>query len=557
MAKIKKEFLQTLKSAADIATIASRYTKMSQKGADWWGRCPFPDHQETHPSFKVSPSRGNFKCFGCGKAGDAVELIMALENTGFQEAVEIAAQSAGLPVEFENGLSGDTPKSLRSRLFETHEILQSWFKEQINRPENRPARDYIRKSRNFSLETIRARGFGFAPHNLSLEPWNLIVERFGAETAGASGLFYKTKAPGAPGMLRWSGRLMLPLPDAQGRVCAFIGRVIPGAQDNPSHCEAKYITSSNTPIYNKKSYLYNWHEALKNPPPDYLRHILVEGNLDAIRCSSLGFKHTFAAQGTEISEEQVRLLASLPRGILCLFDGDAPGLNAAFKLVPLCLKSCLDMRFARLNRSDPDTLFRGLHKEIAAGILQKLHQDSLSPVEFAVRHLQQLQQNPAAPQQIQNIVSQITSWLAASPFHTLVINCIHELAALLQLDPAPIWEDFKQNLRLHAPPDLPGTPPEILQIDTSRQRLQTLLDHGQNPEFAPMETLFLKITGNTVLPTSEALNIIMKTKQGCDTILAHKDLLSLREISRIEEFIQTCNRLLKDFPAQPAPAETG
>jgi DNA primase len=332
-------------------------------GARFRGLCPF--HQEKTPSFYVNPDNGFYKCFGCGKAGDAITFVRETEGLTFIEAVETLAKRFGVPLEYEAG-AGPTQeeRSLRQELFDLHELAAEHF-HQVFRGAG-AAGDFMRAywtgKRQFPLELAEEFKIGATDERGSALADVLIKRKFSEDSLRQCGLFFAPRE-GGPLMLgslrhRFRGRLMIPIRDHQGRVVAFTARQTELTPEDDPAREAKYVNSPETPIFTKGNLLFNLDRARTNVG-EGRPFIMVEGQLDALRCWHVGLKTTVAPQGTAITDTQLGLLRRYHPQIECFLDGDSAGQKAATRLLPLALRAGLEVRFLVLRPGeDPDSLFR-------------------------------------------------------------------------------------------------------------------------------------------------------------------------------------------------------
>ncbi len=393
---VKPTCLRDLKFRVNIVDVVSRVATLKRAGSRFKGLCPF--HSEKTPSFHVDPDKGFYKCFGCGKSGDIISFVRETEGLDFNEAIETLGRRFNVPIEYEEG-AGPTreERSLRQELYAIHEIAADHFHQVFKTVSAQNTtgewmRDYWKNKRHFTPELADEFKIGAAAPDGSALFARLYKERFSEEAFRHCSLFFINE--NAPLNLhnvkhRFRGRLMIPIRDHQGRVVAFTARQTDlTPQDDPAR-EAKYVNSSETPIFVKGQLLFNldraretMKNAKENPPP----FILVEGQLDALRCWSIGLKTAIAPQGTAITESQLTLLRRYHPVVECLFDGDSAGQNAAFRYLPLAIKAGIETRFLALAGSekiDPDILFykRGLEA------YAELKQHALSAMTFACRSI--------------------------------------------------------------------------------------------------------------------------------------------------------------------------
>ena len=348
MPAIKASSLRDLKARVNLLEVASRVVSMRKVGSRFRGLCPF--HQEKTPSFYVNPENGFYKCFGCGKAGDAITFVRETEGLNFTEAVETLAKRFGVPLEYEAG-SGPTreERSLRQELFDLHETAAEFFYQAFKGPG--AAGDFLRAywtgPRRFPLELADEFKIG-AADAAGGELAALLRRKYSEEALRQCGLFFAPR-DGGPLMLgalkpRFRGRLMIPIRDHQGRVVAFTARqtdLTPA--DDPAR-EAKYVNSPETPIFTKGNLLFNLDRARQHVGEDR-PFLLVEGQLDALRCWQVGLTTAVAPQGTAITDTQLVLLRRYLPQVECFLDGDSAGQKAAMRLLPMALKAGLEVKF--------------------------------------------------------------------------------------------------------------------------------------------------------------------------------------------------------------------
>ncbi len=359
VALITRRSIDELRQRADIVALAGDYTQMKQRGRDWWGLSPFKS--EKSPSFKVNPETGLWYCFSTQQGGDSFKLVMAREGLDFPESVERVATRFGFKLDYENNADGKTERSFRGQLLEIHELVADyWHRCFLEDPlHGEWIRDYWTSKRKFDLQVAEDFGIGFAPVDDSKLIPGLIKKGYTKEALAQTGLFFGTDR--MPDPLRWRcrfrGRLIIPIRDIQGRVIAFTARTLDiTPQDDPSR-EAKYVNSPETELFKKSRTVFNIDRA-RTTRKDGEPFVLVEGQLDAIRCHTAGIPGAIAAQGTAVTEEHLQQLRRFSPQLLVFLDSDAAGQKAALRLLPIGLKEGLDIRFLSLpGGKDPDEYF--------------------------------------------------------------------------------------------------------------------------------------------------------------------------------------------------------
>ncbi len=387
MPVIKANSIRDLKNRVNIHDVVIRVVALKKAGSGRFkGLCPF--HSEKTPSFNVSADKGFFKCFGCGKAGDTIAFVMETEGLHFTEAVEAISQRFGFPLEYEEGSGGPTKesRSLRQEIFDIHDLAADHYRQAFlaTTPHGEFIRDYWAKNRRFTPELGEEFKIGFAPPEDGGLGAAMLKRKFSEEALRQCGLFFIRDGvvPTLGGIRpRFRGRLMIPIRDHQGRIVAFTARQLElTPQDDPSH-EAKYVNSPETPIFTKSNLLFNLDRARTHAGEGH-PFVLVEGQLDALRCWSVGLKTAIAPQGTSITEGQLALLRRYHAQVECFFDSDSAGQKAALRFLPMALKAGLEVTFLMLagaEKLDPDLLF--LERGLAA--YDEVKRDSKSAMQFA------------------------------------------------------------------------------------------------------------------------------------------------------------------------------
>ncbi|HEU5081574.1 MAG TPA: DNA primase [Opitutaceae bacterium] len=444
MPAIKPTCVRDLKVRVNIVDVVSRVVSLKKAGARFRGLCPF--HQEKTPSFHVDPDKGFYKCFGCGKAGDVIRFVQDTEQLSFVEAVEALGQRFNVPIEYEDG-GGPTreERSLRQELFELHEVAAEHFHQRFKEknPTGDFMREYWRNKRRFPDELADEFKIGAAEPNdvLASVLWK---RKFSDDALRQSGLFFVREGA----MLsvntlrpRFRGRLMIPIRDHQGRVVAFTARqtdLTPA--DDPAR-EAKYVNSPETPIFTKGHLLFNLDRARTNVG-EGKAFLLVEGQLDALRCWQVGIKTAIAPQGTSITDSQLVLARRYHPEVECFFDSDSAGQKAALRFLPMALKAGLEVRFlggGAATKVDPDLLFL----ERGAEAYQELKRTALSGIGFACRSLLPAPDKASAEQKARTSQS-LFEIISAAESEIVRAEFLNEAARHLRLPVATLQRDFEQ-----------------------------------------------------------------------------------------------------------------
>ncbi|MEM9157439.1 MAG: DNA primase [Verrucomicrobiota bacterium] len=438
MPAIKQSSIRDLKDRINIYDVVSREVTLKRAGKDYKGLSPFTT--EKTPSFFISPDKGFYKCFSTGNAGDIISFVMETERLNFVEAVETLAQRFSFELEYEENGRPREDRSLRQELFEIHEIVAEYWHEVLlsDTPDGEWIRDYWVQQRKFDLEVAKDFKIGFAPPSGLALGQRIEKRRFRKEALEACGLFYCRRGTTAAAMgYRFRGRLMIPIRDHQGRITAFTARQLEVTPENDPSREAKYVNSPETPIFNKSKLLFNLDRARmevgENEP-----FVMVEGQLDAIRCWSVGLKGAVAPQGTGITEQQLRLIKRYEPRVLVLLDGDNAGQKAALRMLPLALAQAVEIEFLPLDEgTDPDDLFRDGGKEALDPLIER----SVDAISFACKSLAP-DPSSLTPQAKAKVANELYSIIEKCESGSVRAEYLRQVAFLLRLDSTAVDQDF-------------------------------------------------------------------------------------------------------------------
>ena len=442
MPMFAENFVEELKDRIDLYDLISPYVQLKKSGAKWLGLSPF--NQEKTPSFYVDSIKGFFHCFSSGEKGDAFTFVQKVENLTFPEAIEFLANRFGIPIRYSDKKSDFNPtyqKSIKSELYKVNELACNWFAEQFVKDcnESKVAKNYWLKDRSFTLEDSKDFGIGYSPIDRFALGEFLIKKKIEERILEKSGLFNEKKQNGKL-VARFQGRLIIPIHEKIGRICGFTARVLKNTPTWGERKPPKYINTPETPIFSKKDLLFNLHIANKeiSEEKDFL---LVEGQLDAIRCATSGFKTAIAPQGTSFGEAQAMLLRkSDPKGVTCLLDGDDAGQKAAFQYIPIFLKTGLNAQFCCLPKGkDPDQIIL----EDGPDELKKIIDSGISCLEYAVQFKLKGKKDPQ-PTEIQSICDLIFGFISEIDSLVSREGYLNELCKILKISPKTISEEFSR-----------------------------------------------------------------------------------------------------------------
>lgn len=353
--RIPRVFINDLLARTDIVDLIDARVKLKKQGKNYHACCPF--HHEKTPSFTVNGEKQFYHCFGCGAHGNAVDFLMNYDRLEFVETIEELATMHGLEVPYEAG-TGPTQieRHQRQSLYQLMEQLSAFYQQSLQQSSGAPARSYLQQ-RGLSDDVIRHFAIGFAPAG-----WDNALKRFGRDADSR-------RALNDAGMLvtndqgrsydRFRERVMFPIRDKRGRVIAFGGRVLGDGMP-------KYLNSPETEVFHKGRQLYGLYEAQQNHPT-LQRLLVVEGYMDVVALAQFGIDYAVASLGTSTTAEHIQLLFRATDNVVCCYDGDRAGREAAWRALETALPYLNDGRQLRFmflpDGEDPDTLVRKEGKE--------------------------------------------------------------------------------------------------------------------------------------------------------------------------------------------------
>ena len=325
MGLIPDNVIDEVLTRADIESVVGRYVLLKRSGGNLWGLCPF--HSEKTPSFSVNPAKGIYKCFGCGKGGNAISFIMEIEHLNYPEAIRHLGALYGVEIPETTSSGNDISKDEKNRVYDILKEAAKFYYKSFNDPDiGKPAREYASK-RGLSKQTLDNFGIGYSPMS-----WNALYDLLKSkgykdEELTNSGIFKKSEKTGKPYEL-FRGRPMFPIFDSFGKIIAFGGRAL--GDEKP-----KYINSPDSLVYDKRNHLYAMNFARKEQSKQL---IVVEGYMDAIAMHVAGFKNTVAALGTSFTDNQLKLCSRYAEEVVFFFDADNAGQNAALRAIKMMME---------------------------------------------------------------------------------------------------------------------------------------------------------------------------------------------------------------------------
>ncbi len=356
--RIPRDFIDDLIARSDIVDIIDARVKLKKAGKNHQACCPF--HNEKSPSFSVSQEKQFYYCFGCGAKGNIISFLMEFDRLEFPEAIEELAKIYGVDVPREKG-GAPAPtaqqKSQREQDYLLMESVTRYFQHQLKHHSQAPEVIEYLKGRGLSGDIVKAWDMGFAPPE-----WDSVLRTFGTDDHKQSRLLELKLITENDNKRRFDffrNRVMFPIRDKRGRVVGFGGRVM--QDDGP-----KYLNSPETPIFHKGFELFGLYQARKNNRK-LDRLLVVEGYMDVVALSQFDIQYAVAALGTATTPEHIQAMFKSTSEIVCCYDGDRAGREAAWRALENALpflKDGVAMKFLFLpDGEDPDTMVRKIGKE--------------------------------------------------------------------------------------------------------------------------------------------------------------------------------------------------
>ena len=426
--------VQEILDATRIEDVVGEFVNLRKRGINLTGLCPF--HNEKTPSFNVSPSRGIYKCFGCGEAGNSVRFIMDHEKLSYPETIRYLAKKYHIDVEEEY-----QPEDVKQEIQEKESLLlvNQWaaefFAQQLWETENGKAVAYSYfRERGFTDETIKKFQLGFHP-----DGWSNYTDA--AQKAG-----YKLEYMVKTGLTiekddkhfdRFRNRVMFPIHNISGKVIGFGGRILGNDKK-----QAKYLNSPESDVYHKSSVLYGIHLARKTMMGDD-EAFLVEGYTDVIALHQAGIDNVVSSSGTSLTVDQVKIILRYTKNVTILYDGDPAGIKASFRGIDMILEQGMNVKIVMFPEGeDPDSFARNNTPAYVKGFIKTEAKDFIA---FKTTILRQEAQGD--PIRTAEMIREIIHSLALIPDPILRSLYVKECSARLQMEEQVLINELNKQIR--------------------------------------------------------------------------------------------------------------
>ena len=421
---IPQQTIERIRSAANIVDVVSEYVTLKRAGSSFRGLCPF--HDDTTPSFSVSPSRGLCKCFACGEGGDVVHFIMKKEQLGYYDALRFLAKRYGIEIE-ERELTDEERRSQNEResLYAVNEWACNYFSDTLkNNEEGRTIGMAYFRSRGFRDDIIEKFRLGFSTSSFDAMTNAALKAGYKEEYLVETGICGKSDK--GKTYDKYHGRVIFPWFSVSGKVVGFGGRKLDAATKG---VQQKYINSPESPIYHKANELYGLFQA-KQAISKEQNVYMVEGYTDVISMHQCGIFNVVANSGTALSEAQISLLHRFTNNITLLYDGDAAGQKAALRGTDMLLARGMRVKILLLpDNDDPDSFAR---KHNATEFCEYVNSHQVDFITFKTNLL--IQQAANDPDKMADLISSILQSIAVIPDEIQRSVYIHKCSEMLKKD---------------------------------------------------------------------------------------------------------------------------
>jgi DNA primase len=447
MKQIPREIIEEVRARNDIAEVIGSYLSIKNAGTRFKALCPF--HKEKSPSFTISPDRQIYHCFGCGAGGDVIRFVQEYEKIDFMMALQMLADRAGMELHLEESGEGSSSADKR-KLFQIHEGVSQLYQRILLEHESGEAGRAYLATRALQSQTVKDFQIGFAPDRFdALEKWAQ-QKKIPLELMEQAGLMIKSdKRDGYYD--RFRNRLMFPIRDEAGRVIGFSGRAI--VKDEKS---GKYVNSPETPLFHKSRVLFAIDKA-RRAMADSRTAIVVEGQIDAIRCHEAGIANVVASQGTALTADHARMIRRYADEVILVLDADAAGQKAALRSSEAFIAEELSVRVASLpDGEDPDSLVR----DHGADALRSRIETAVSALDFLIDVLAK-QGNLKTEAGVMRTARAVQALIVQAPGAVQRDRMVQHAAERLGLSSAALRRDMARKKERPAPsaaPEVPAVP---------------------------------------------------------------------------------------------------
>ncbi|MCF8464475.1 MAG: DNA primase [Flavobacteriales bacterium] len=431
---IPKETIDLIFETARVEEVVGDFVQLKKKGTNLWGNCPF--HNEKTPSFSVSPAKGIYKCFGCGKGGNSVNFIMDHEQQTYPEALRYLAKKYNIEIEEEQ----QTPEQLaeqteRESLYLVLAFAQRTFASNLLKTDEGQSigLSYF-KERGFSMETIEKFGLGYCFDRYDSFGNKALEEQYNRKFLIDSGLCLEREDKLLD---RFKGRVMFPIHNLSGRVIAFGGRTLRSDKK-----VAKYINSPETDVYHKSNIVYGIYQA-KSEIIKKDNCFVVEGYTDVISLHQAGIHNVVASSGTSLTVEQIRLVKRYTNNLTIMYDGDDAGIKASFRGIDLVLEEGMNVRTVLFpDGEDPDSFSKKMDEDELIAFIDANQKDF---IQFKAQLLSE--EAKGDPIKMAGLIKDIISSIALIPDPIIRNLYVRQCSSIMSMDEEVLMMELNRNRR--------------------------------------------------------------------------------------------------------------
>ncbi len=451
---INRDTIETILTTARIEEVVGDFVSLRRRGVNLLGLCPF--HNEKTPSFTVSPAKGIYKCFGCGKAGNAVNFIMEHEHFSYPEALKYLAKKYNIDLEEEE----QTPEQIqelneKESLFNVNLFARQYFSANLlETDEGKSIGLSYFKERGIREDLIRKFQLGYNPKKRDAFSDHAIKNGYKKEYLLKTGLSVESDNRLFD---RFHERVIFPIHSASGRILGFGGRILTGEKNRP-----KYVNSPESEIYTKSKTLYGIFFA-KNPIISKDNCFLVEGYTDVIALHQAGIENVVASSGTSLTYDQIRMIQRFTSNITILYDGDPAGIKASFRGIDMIVEQGMNVKIVLFpENEDPDSFARKHHPAEVEIFISK---NAINFILFKTKLL--LDETRNDPIKKAALIKEIVVTISLIPDGITRSIYIKECSSLMSISEQVLMNELNKKLRSrfqkdNSTPEQNNQPPEII-----------------------------------------------------------------------------------------------
>ena len=479
---IARATIQRVQDTADILDVVGHFVKLKRRGANYLGLCPF--HGEKTPSFTVSPSKGIYKCFGCGKAGNSVTFIQEHEKMTFPEAISWLAKRYNIEIEETQVSQEEKEQQLAEEALRiVNQFAAGWFSEQLEQSEEGQniGLSYFRE-RGFRLDTVHKFQLGYCPEQGQLLAEAALAKGYNRELLIKAGLLAERQ-----GRLTavYAGRVIFPIHNQSGKVIGFGARTLKNSDKSP-----KYINTPENELYHKSRTLYGIYQA-RSAISKVDECYLVEGYTDVISLHQAGVEQVVASSGTSLTEEQLRLIKRFTKNLTILYDGDAAGIKAALRGLDMAVEQGLNVSVVLLPQNhDPDSF---VQETGAQGFNDFIRENRKDIILFKLEaSLREAKDDSLKKTALINEIAETLSKINKLEDFTKQDDYIRRCSELLQIDEAGLISLVNKKIRER---NLKREGADRQEIDTLAKQAEPEKEHQQDEAAALLQKDYLQEKG--------------------------------------------------------------